>query len=107
MFEIRWSLVRGAVLSVGACLVVACSSGARVVPRPDGTTKIANAQKWSLVEGQLVTPCDERQITSTTCSLRFNTDYRSWFGGYQFYPDQNRVPRAMPKPEPRTSHRDI
>jgi len=55
-----------------------------------GTTNRALAIHWHQVTmGQLYQPCDESQSSSTTCSLRFNTDYALWFGGYQFYPDYN------------------
>lgn len=55
-----------------------------------GTTNRSLAIHWHQVTmGQLYRPCDESQATTTTCSLRFNTDYTTWFGGYQFYPDYN------------------
>jgi hypothetical protein len=45
---------------------------------------------WEQVSmGELVQPCDERNTGSTTCSIKFNTDYRSWFGGYQIYDAQH------------------
>ncbi|MBV8151131.1 MAG: hypothetical protein JO101_00715 [Candidatus Eremiobacteraeota bacterium] len=56
----------------------------------DFNSNTLNVHREQNEMGQIVEPCDQAG-SSATCTIMFNTNSSTWFGGYQYYPNSTVV----------------